>query len=215
MTIRIGQIFAILFCLFSISLIFINPNFDIFLLLVIFFILLPYIIYKITFILKEAWLSYIFVLFYFIYLLNYISISNFNASNQSDGKVASVMYRMHTFQTIIETYSVDTDGFYPKNVEEVYKFANTGNNTYWKDFRNPFTNQTGKGKSYDDFSTVSKKFNSYSEKFYFIGKTGVVYYSPVIDKKGKISKYFIYGGARKDDIILDSKTGIPFTLSNN
>ena len=86
-----------------------------------------------------------------------IALPNF-ISAQDRAKLASVKSNMHTFQTILETYSVDSNGYYPKNVEDLIKTATKGNNTYWKDFKNPYTREKGKGKSYDDFSKVTKKF---------------------------------------------------------
>ena len=71
-----------------------------------------------------------------------IALPNF-ISAQDRAKLASVKSNMHTFQTILETYSVDASGNYPKNAADVANSATAGNNKYWKDFKNPFSNAAG------------------------------------------------------------------------
>ncbi|MEK7433914.1 MAG: hypothetical protein AABZ74_12325 [Cyanobacteriota bacterium] len=128
--------------------------------------------------------------------------------------LADVKSNMHTFQTILETYSVDASGKYPKNVEELYKFANTGNNKYWKNFKNPYANKSGKSVSYDNYSNLNKKIitHFFSKDSYVLqGRPGVVYYAPVIGS----NNYCIYGSNKDGELITDTQSGIAFALSNN
>ncbi|MEK7433917.1 MAG: hypothetical protein AABZ74_12340, partial [Cyanobacteriota bacterium] len=75
--------------------------------------------------------------------------------------------------------------------------------------------------SYDDFSNVNKK-NKKTISYFFTkdsyvlqGKPGVVYYAAVIEKKGIINGYVIYGSNKEGEIITDAQSGIAFYLSNN
>ncbi|MFN8673288.1 MAG: hypothetical protein U0457_14550 [Candidatus Sericytochromatia bacterium] len=136
-------------------------------------------------------------------------------ATQQRAKVASVKSNMHTFQTIVETYSVDYEGLYPKNVEDLKKAAEKSPNKYWKDFKSPFTGKTGKGQSYDNFDKTIL-LNDDSWYSYFFPKkypAGMVYYDPVIDGKN-ITKYYIYGSEKNGKLIKDTG-GNPLTLSNN
>ncbi|MEK7433913.1 MAG: hypothetical protein AABZ74_12320 [Cyanobacteriota bacterium] len=184
-----------------------------------FLVLVPYGIYKITSILNTKWLEYILTFLYFpcffVLLISYLS-----NSNNGGYKNAFVKSNMHTFQTILETYSVDASGFYPKNVEELHKFASTGNNKYWKNFENPYTRESGKGNSYDDMPITKKtNFSNWifftTENIVLEGKRGLIYYDPISNKQGQVFKYFIYGFGKQNKILEDSQTGLPFTLSNN
>ncbi|MFN8673287.1 MAG: hypothetical protein U0457_14545 [Candidatus Sericytochromatia bacterium] len=147
------------------------------------------------------------IIFYFG-ILAYIGIlfllidRSFTSSDGGRSKIASVKSNMHTFQTIVETYSVDYSGVYAKNVEDLNKAATTASNPYWKDFINPFTGQTGQGKSFDNISNIA------------YGKciTGAVYYDPIITKP--ITKYFLYGCDKNGSFIKDAG-GNSLTLSNN
>ncbi|MEK7433915.1 MAG: hypothetical protein AABZ74_12330 [Cyanobacteriota bacterium] len=156
----------------------------------------------------------------FFLVLIAIALPN-NTVHHEINKEVYVKSNMHKFQTILETYAVDANGNYPKNVEELHKFASTGNNQYWKDFRNPFNNQIGKEKSYDDLIKTSKKTKKiegffFDEKFIVLeGKMGIVYYDPILNKKGQVFKYFIYGGGKNNELIFNSQTNETFTLSNN
>ncbi|MFN8673289.1 MAG: hypothetical protein U0457_14555 [Candidatus Sericytochromatia bacterium] len=130
-------------------------------------------------------------------------------------KSTSVKSNMHTFQTIVETYSVDYPGLYAKNVENLNKASKTASNKYWKDFNNPYTGKTGKGISYDNFdkNIILDEQGWYN---YFFPKkypAGMVYYDPVIDGKN-ITKYYIYGSYANGKLIRDSN-GMLLTLSNN
>lgn len=179
------------------------------------FILIPYGIYKLFLFFKKEWLSYISVILYFIFI--FFSNNN-NGIHHDDGrtKLASVKSNMHTFQTMIDTYSMDVNGNYPKNVTELKKFATTGKTHYWRDFKNPYTRETGKGNAYDDFD---KNLREKKTIGWFFKKevkcSGCVYYSFAMNKKGELNNYFIYGSDKNGEIITDAQTGFPFVLSNN
>lgn len=144
-----------------------------------------------------------------------IALPNFSSSNPG-AKKASVKSNMHSFQTILETYASNADGLYPKNVKELYKFANIGKNKYWKDFKSPFSGNIGKGNSYDDFDKKLLEKNPNSWFFKEEARcTGCVYYDVSISENGEINKYFLYGSYKDGEIIIDLQSGLPFTLSNN
>lgn len=68
-------------------------------------------------------------------------------------KISSEKANMHTFQIIVETYGVDHRAVYPPNVAVLHQVASVKEqlySAYWKDFSNPYTALSGKGKSYDD-----------------------------------------------------------------
>ena len=190
---------------------------DMFFIIIIFFflVLVPYGIYKLFSKTKISPILMVGLYFSFSLLIIFLLLPNFITSNVRL-KSSSVKSNMHTFQTILETYSVDASGNYPKNVEELYKFANAGKTPYWKDFKNPYTRESGKRNSYDDFSEINKKFywNKLIQKFELLPKVGIVYYAPVFTN-GVYSKYFIYGTEKNGEVFFDSQTNEPFTLSNN
>lgn len=177
---------------------------------------IPYGIYKLFSITKTKTFPILMVVLYFSLLIVFLQLPNFHPSDGVRRKASSVKANMHTFQTILETYFVDASGNYPKNVEELYKFANSGKTPYWKDFKNPYKGTTGKGISFDNFSEINKKFywNKLTHKFELIPKVGIVYYAHVFTN-GIYSKYFIYGTEKNGEVFFDSQTNEPFTLSNN
>lgn len=67
----------------------------------------------------------------------------------SCSKSSSVKANMHTLQTMVETYAVDWKGVYPPTlaalITEAQQTSERG--AYWKEFTNPYTRQTGVGKS--------------------------------------------------------------------
>ncbi|MEK7433916.1 MAG: hypothetical protein AABZ74_12335 [Cyanobacteriota bacterium] len=165
----------------------------------------------------RSFLVCFFVVIVFLGFLISLALPSFISSpSGSRPPLAEIKSNMHTFQTILETYSVDSKGSYPKNVEELYKFANTGNNKYWKDFKSPFSHKFGKSISFDDFDKklLEKKSNNWFFKEE-IKCSGCVYYSFSMSKKGQIDGYFIYGSDKNGEIIIDVQSGLPFTLSNN
>ncbi|MEK7432809.1 MAG: hypothetical protein AABZ74_06740 [Cyanobacteriota bacterium] len=108
-------------------------------------------------------------------------------SCQDRAKCPSVKSNMHTFQTLLETYSVDHNGNYPKNVEELKKDATKGNNKYWKDFKNPYTNQ--EGTTFDLKIKLDKNDSNIVEKNNLI--IGSIFYEPIKNNK-IINGYKIY-----------------------
>lgn len=129
----------------------------IFLILFLFLVLIPYLIYRLFKFFKLKILAYLSVILYFIFIfLVIIMLPGFIPEGSKDrAKLASVKVNMNIFQTMLETYSVDSNGNYPKNVEELEKIANKGEYKYWKDLKNPFTLSIGKGKSFDNFEKKS------------------------------------------------------------
>lgn len=123
---------------------------------------------------------------------------------QQSSKISSVKSNMHTFQTILETYSVDWAGVYPKTSKELKKVATSSNYPYWKDFKNPFT-RTARN-SFVDFSIYIKQKNKSKYK-------GYVIYEAIL-KSTPITSYKIYGTDENGEIIKDS-TGNVLYLTNN
>jgi len=138
-----------------------------------------------------------------ICLLVLIILPNFIFSGCGGSKTSSVKANMHTFQTMVETYGVDHAGIYPPNVEAL-KFSatdtSTENGTYWKDFTNPFSSNSGLGASYDNA--------------HFQRSPGMILYQPLPDKTGAISSYLIHGVGKEANIFVKDK-GQDFVLTNN
>ena len=128
-----------------------------------------------------------------------IALPNFIGA-QDRAKLSSVKANMHTFQTMAETYAVDWGGVYPTNVAELKADATVATKNYWKDFVNPFTNNSGVGASYMD-SPVSGL------------PTGAKLGEVLWNREGT-TKYFIYGGAKTDNVLIQDK-GSNFVLSNS
>ncbi|MFN8670586.1 MAG: prepilin-type N-terminal cleavage/methylation domain-containing protein [Candidatus Sericytochromatia bacterium] len=133
-----------------------------------------------------------------------IALPNF-ISAQDRAKVASVKSNMHTFQTIVETYSVDFGGQYATTVAALKTAATTASNAYWKDFKNPFSGATGTGGSgsYDNYAATPTG-------------AGIVGYD-VGGLTSNVTKYFIYGANKTTGAgwIKDTGGVNPLTLSNN
>src|SRR5690606_10094262 len=66
--------------------------------------------------------------------------------------VSSTKANMHTFQTMVETYAVDWGGYYPDSVAALKNEAQNVDYPYWKELMNPFSDQSGEGKAYLDYS---------------------------------------------------------------
>lgn len=158
-----------------------------------------------------------------------IALPNF-ISAQDRAKLASVKSNMHTFQTILETYSVDASGNYPKDAADVYSSAKKGNNSYWKDFKNPFSNQFGPVAAIPATATVAAlaatnpttaaSFGDRGINTALPGAGGMVAYDPQ-SNGGTFNGYKIYGAdkpgatAATNSWITDAQSGQPFILSNN
>ncbi|RYY00034.1 type II secretion system protein, partial [bacterium] len=142
-----------------------------------------------------------------------IALPNF-ISAQDRAKVASVKSNMHTIQTMIETYAVDWGGNYA-NLLGTETTAGTlmkeaKDKAYYKDFKNPFTAQSGAGQSY--ISAVTGTVNETTGASTGL-KAGSVSYDPQISGTVPITKYFVYGGDKKDDFAILDK-GKAFYLTN-
>lgn len=142
-------------------------------------------------------------------LLYYISLPNYMCIHEMS-PISMTKANAHTLQTMVETYFEVSGKKYPKNVTELKKGILKSNNPYWKEFKNKFTQNTGKGEAYDDFNRVL-----INEKIYLpeLRKVGVVYYSPIFNKKGQVVKYFIYASGKDGFLIKDIGTKF-FTLTN-
>ncbi|MEK7433461.1 MAG: DUF3352 domain-containing protein, partial [Cyanobacteriota bacterium] len=125
---------------------------------------------------------------------------------QDNGKVkvksTTVKANQHMTQTIAETFAVDNMGFYPDTVKALEKEAknNKLGASYWKDFKNPYTNSVA--GSLIDYKAYSKA-NAKKLK-------GAVLYQPLkcsFDKTKKqtlCSAYKIYGLDDKGNFVLDA-----------
>lgn len=67
-------------------------------------------------------------------------------------KDASTKANMNAFRTMVEIYSAMYTGSYPENVTAISTEPEMINSRLFKELRNPFTNKTGKGFSFDDES---------------------------------------------------------------
>lgn len=84
---------------------------------------------------------------------------------------SSVKANAHTLQTIVETFGVDHSGLYPEDMTSLLKAAK-GENTYWKDFKNPLTQQSGIGKALDSFS-------NFKRQGFPVSAAGQIFYEPL------------------------------------
>ncbi|HEY9842262.1 MAG TPA: hypothetical protein V6D23_17500 [Candidatus Obscuribacterales bacterium] len=105
---------------------------------------------------------------------------------------------MHTLQTIVETYAVDSKGIYPANIAELSKAARKPGFEYWKDFQNPVTFESGYMRSYQDEGQPPIP--------------GIVTYQPIHTTKGRFRSYRIYGYDEKGGRM--QYKGRDFVLSN-
>lgn len=162
-----------------------------------FFIILviPYIFYKICSYYNKKWLFIIILMLYYIFLI-YLALPNFVCVD-GRAKITSVKANAHTLKSIVDTYYSDNK-LYPKNIDELKKEALGSRAPYWKELKNPFTENKGKGESYDDFQRILT-----NEKITFpeLRKEGIVYYSPIFNKKSQVIKYFIYGSEKNGFLI--------------
>jgi hypothetical protein len=141
-------------------------------------------------------------------------------------KISSTKANMHTLQTIVETYAVDSGGLCPDNLAKLKAQGQAPGREYWKDFNNPFTRLKGEGKSYamlplkNDALVPNPSANLnpfrdilgiriYHDAF-MVNSTsaGMVFYDRVSP-----SKYYIYGTDKTGGFIMDK--GELFTLTNS
>lgn len=118
-------------------------------------------------------------------------------------KISKLKSNAHTFQTMLETYAVDYQGEYPKNVEELEKEAKKSN-FYWHNIINPFNEKNI--KAIVDYKTYKKEKN---KKIFF----GYVLYQPEISSN-QITSYKVYLIDEKGEFLKDTSNEV-FYLSNN
>ena len=144
-----------------------------------------------------------------LFLFMFLNIPNIRYEGNHDrAKLSSVKANMHQIQTMLETYAIDYEGFYPNNLSELYKEANI--KKYWNDFNNPFSGSKDMDQAWMSLVPV-KPINQ---------KTGItenvvpgaVVYDPINDK-GKITVYYIYGASKTENILILDKDKV-YYLSN-
>ncbi|PKL75797.1 MAG: hypothetical protein CVV27_13535 [Candidatus Melainabacteria bacterium HGW-Melainabacteria-1] len=124
-----------------------------------------------------------------------IGLVNLQSAN-TRAKEASLRSNMHSFQNLIELYSVDHNGFYPLDVAAVINDPEIGSQELLRSMQNPYTSLRGEGSAYDD-DTVSPK------------QPGLLTYVSVSD----LSSYAIYG---YDGLVQPLQhNGSDFILSNH
>lgn len=130
-------------------------------------------------------------------------------------KISSVKANMHTLQTMLETYAVDNNGSYPKNIKELQIEATQKG--YWKELYNPYNKNF---KVILDLNTsiekIEEELKCISFFDYYDIPAGVGLYNPIIDSKtNKAIKYYLYGTGLelKERIIIKDKRNL-FYLSN-
>ncbi|MFN8672196.1 MAG: hypothetical protein U0457_08985 [Candidatus Sericytochromatia bacterium] len=121
--------------------------------------------------------------------------------------LSKIKANMHTLQTMIETYAVDFEENYPKNLTELYEYATKNNYPYWKEFINPFTANKGISQygSLLDYKTYLEEKNKEN-------LAGIVLYEPIV--KDTIKKYKIYGIDFNGELLKDKNEEV-FYLTNN
>lgn len=80
---------------------------------------------------------------------------NFNDFSNSNNKkkygMETLKYNMHVFQTMLETFAVDYQATYPKNVKSLVKEAKECKNPYYKELRNPSYEKQPTLVDYNDY----------------------------------------------------------------
>lgn len=151
-----------------------------------------------------------------------ISLPNF-LSAQEKAKISSIKSNMKTFQVMLESYSVDWGGTYPRLPEEFKE--DSLNKKYYKNYKNPITgknllidntitSEMGNGTSLAEFSTgISLPSNSNSV---YPGTGGENCRGQVIYRRALstefYTKYTIYGLDSEGKFIKNN--GIFFSISN-
>jgi len=158
----------------------------------------------------------------------------FEAINRA--KLASVKSNMKVIQVVVETYSIDYGGIYPDYLGN--DNMTRGNNLYidasrkgyWKEFKNPFSNNEGVDNSYIPFTLANYNITSdclgYPElrigqvgyKLGMISTTSseVATLSPAEASSSSTSSsscYYIFGGSQNDAQCISNK-GKMFYLTN-
>lgn len=130
-------------------------------------------------------------------------------------KISSVKANIHTLQTMLETYAVDNNGNYPKNIKELEIEANKKG--YFKEIYNPYDRNLKSTLDLNkSISNLEKELKCISFFDYYNIPAGVSIYNPIIDSKtNKVIKYYIYGtGLELKERIIIKDNGNFFYLSN-
>ena len=131
-----------------------------------------------------------------------IALPNFIAA-QDRAKVSSVKANAHTLQTVLETYAVDWGGQYGSNL--LNNQSEASGKGYWKDYKNPFDQNTVANMNNPAAVTVSTGACA--------GLTaGAV--SLDLPTTAPYTKYFLYGGSKTTGTAIVDK-GQAFYLSNS
>ncbi|MEZ0371941.1 MAG: type IV pilin protein [Candidatus Sericytochromatia bacterium] len=139
-----------------------------------------------------------------------IALPNFIGA-QDRAKISSVKANMHTLQTIVETYAVDWGGVYAPSVAGLKAEATIAGREYWKEFSNPFSGQSGSGKSYTD-APAAVDATTGTATGMASANAGLTLYNQ-ISTGSAITKYYVYGLDKAGISIRDK--GANFTLSNS
>lgn len=134
-------------------------------------------------------------------------------ANEDRAKISSVKANMHTLQTMLETYAVDNDGIYPKDIKELELTAKK--NKYWSDYKNPYKNNKTNLDLDNSISNLEKTIKCISFFDTYDIPAGVVLYNPIFDNHKKITKYYLYGTGFYDNerIIIKDRSKF-FYLTN-
>ena len=132
----------------------------------------------------------------FLFMFMKIPMVGFIPSHDK-AKIASVKANMHQIQTMLETYAVDHQGFYPNNLPELYREAKI--KKYWNDFNNPFSGS----KEMDQAWMSSVQLKPINQKTGLTENVvaGAIIYDPIKDK-GKITGYYVYGASKTENILI-------------
>ncbi|MGV3526373.1 MAG: DUF3352 domain-containing protein [Candidatus Sericytochromatia bacterium] len=121
------------------------------------------------------------------------------AEARDKARISSLKANMYTLQTIVETYGVDAEGYYPASLEELQTTAEE--NDYWKELTNPMDEEQGTLISMEAFENGE-------------GMPGQVVYAPETNEDGQVERYRIFGiGADGELIVGDDDS--PFELNND
>lgn len=119
---------------------------------------------------------------------------------------SSIKANMHTFQTIVETYAVDSKGIFPESVETLNDEAIHNANGHWIEFKNPYGSVAGLGKSFGNERDSMQHEKSFSKTSLRAGIVAYISLPPY-------HSYKIYGYDAHAQKIIDK--GKTLFLSNS
>lgn len=148
-------------------------------------------------------------------IITALAIPNF-AVAQDRARNTAVKANMYKVQTALETYGIDWDGKYPRNLQRLKREAQgltTETESYWSSFKNPFTSASGFNFSMRNFNVRGQHVRTNNTVKVNNSSEGMVVYDTNPYYRDNPKVYAIYGVDNNGEIL--SVNGYPFCLSNS